>query len=291
MTSWIRVPPPLKKKDGVVGPAGTDDAEPVKPLFYATNDEDAPTQFLNFFYAHLYARSIGQPLAVYDRVNPVSVTTGLFKDTFYDISGVVYVDAQVPRATPIARRAAQITAHVRDLKRDDLADEAQLFFELNEAAGARVREFLKGNGFPREFDVGILFQPGDAIGVGERRGVYVQNYLAALRGFQAKAGLSALRVFLVSSDANFSFELKRLADPAWSIYSLPPTRVSMLVGSAPNQRMRQEAFTQTLAELVVLQNVPAVIGRISSSLGKILYLTREEPTSFLALEGGRFSAL
>jgi hypothetical protein len=286
MTSWIRVPPPLKKRE-----EGGDEGAAAKPLFYATNDDDAPTQFLNFFYAHLYARSAGIPLAVYDRVNPVSVTTGLFKDTFYDVSGVTYVDAQVPRATPIARRAAQIAAHVRGLSRDDLADEAQLFFELNDAAGARVREFLKGSGWPREFDVGVLFQPGDAIGVGDRRGVYVQNYLAALRGFQAKAGLSGLRVFLASSDANFAFELKRLADPAWTLYSLPPTRVSMLVGSTPNQKMRQEAFTQVLAELVVLQNVPAVIGRMSSSLGRILALTREEPASFLALDGGKFQAL
>ena len=287
MTSWIRVQPPLKKRseDGSVA------TETGKPLFYATNDEDAPTQFLNFFYAHLYARSVGLPLAVYDRVNPVSVTTGLFKDTFYDISGVTYVDAQLPRATPIARRAAQVAAHVRDLKRDDLAEEAQVFFELNDAAGARVREHLKANGFPREFDVGILFQNGDAVGVGAARGVYVQNYLAALRGFQARAGLTSLRVFLVSTDANFTFELKKLADPAWTIYSLPPTRVAMAVGSAPTQRMRQEAFTQTLAELVVLQNVPAVIGRMGSSLGKILALTREEPASFLALEGGRFSTL
>ena len=287
MTSWIRVPPPLKKKEEDDG-AGAPEA---KPLFYATNEDDAPTQFLNFFYAHLYARSVGAPLAVYDRVNPVSVNTGLFKDTFYDISGVTYVDAQVARATPIARRAAQIAAHVRGLSRDDLADEAQLFFELNDAAGARVREFLKGNGWPREFDVGVLFQPGDAIGVGDRRGVYVQNYLAALRGFQAKAGLSGLRIFLASSDANFTFELKRLADPAWTIYSLPPTRVSMLVGSSPNQRMRQEAFTHVLAELVVLQNVPAVVGKLSSSLGRILALTREESASFLALDGGKFQAL
>jgi hypothetical protein len=286
MTSWIRVPPPLKKKEdgGVAVEAG-------KPLFYSTNNDDAPTQFLNFFYAHLYARSVGQPLAVYDRVNPVSVTTGLFKDTFYDISGVTYVDAQLPRATPIARRGAQLTAYVQGLKREDLAEEAQVFFELNDAAGARVREFLKGNGFPREFDVGVLFQNGDAVGVGASRGVYVQNYLAALRGFQARAGLEALRIFLVSADANFSFELKRLADPSWSFYSLPPTRVAMAVGSVPTQRMRQEAFTQVLAELVVLQNVPAVIGRMGSSFGKILALTREEPASFLALDGGKFQAL
>jgi hypothetical protein len=287
MTSWIRVPPPLKKKDEEDGPAAGPAA---KPLFYATNNNDAPTQFLDFFYAHLYTKSTGTPLAVYDRVNPVSPHVGLFKDTFYDVSGVQYVDAQLPRSIPIARRQAAITAYVQGLKREDIADEAQIFFELNEAAGARVREFLKGNGFPREFDVAVLFQAGDAIGVGEKRGVYVQNYLAALRGFQAKAGLTAMRIFLASADANFTFELKRLADPAWSFYSLPPSRVALAVGSIPSQRMRQDAYTQTLAEMVVLQNAPAVIGRMASSLGKILVLTRDEPASFLALDGAAWKA-
>ena len=293
MTSWIRVLPPIKKKGSAAKDGEADTDAVAKPLFYVTNDEPSYTQFLNFFYAYLYARSAGLPLAVYDRVNPVALTQGLFKDTFYDVSGVQYVDAQLPRAIPIGRRADQIAAHVRGLKREGIAEDAQLFFELNEDAGARVRQHLKANGFPREFDVGIVYQAGDAVGAGgaSGRGVNVQGYLAALRGFQAKGGLTNLRIFLVSADANFAFELKRLADPAWTIYSLPPTRVAMAVGSAPSQRMRQEAFTQGLAEMVVLQNVPAVIGRMGSSLGKILALTREDINSFLALDGGKFQTL
>jgi hypothetical protein len=285
----------MKKKDGVVVAADSEDGDAVvaKPLYYVTNDDNVYTQFLNFFYTHLYARSTGAHLVVYDRVNPVSVVTGLFKDTFYDVSGVQYVDAHQARATPVSRRAAAIAAHVRGLKREDMAEEAQLFFELNEAAGGHVREHLKANGFPREFDVAVLFQEGDAVGAGGAggRGLGVQQVLAALRGFKARGELTALRIFLVSSDATFTAELKKQADAGWTVYSLPPTRVAMAVGSAPSQRMRQEAFTQQLAELVVLQNAPAVVGRMSSSLGRILALTREEPASFLALDGGKFSAL
>ena len=294
MTSWIRVPPPMKKKDGVVAPADSEDGETVaKPLYYVTNDDNVYTQFLNVFYTHLYARSVGMPLVVYDRVNPVSVVSGLFKDTFYDVSGVEYVDAHQARAIPVSRRAAAIAAHVRGLKREDMAEDAQLFFELNEAAGGRVREHLKANGFPREFDVAVVYQEGDAVGAGGSggRGLGVQQVLAALRGFKARGELTALRIFLVSSDATFTAELKKQADAGWTIYSLPPTRVAMAVGSAPTQRMRQEAFTQQLAELVVLQNAPAVVGRMSSSLGRILALTRDESNSFLALDGGKFSTL
>ncbi len=265
-----------------------------KPLFLVATNEDAPTQFLNYFYSVLYARAEGLPLIVYDTNSSLSPGTSLFRSTFYDQSGVTFVDSMMNSVIPIQRRAAQMTSFLQRLRRDDLAEDAQLFFELNDAAGARVRDFLKGLGsaaLPSGYDVAVMFQPADAVSVGDRRGVSVAQYLSALRSFQARAGLEKLRIFLASSDANFTFELKRQADKSWSFYSFPPSRVATAMGSTPSLRMRQEAFTQGLAELVVLQNVPAVVGRFGSALGRILYLTREEPTSFLALDGGVFRAV
>ena len=262
-----------------------------KPLFLVASNEDAPTQFLNYFYASLYARAEGLPLVVYDSNSALSPGAGLFQNAFYDPSGVTFVDSMMNSVVPIQRRAAQMTTFLQRLRRDDLADEAQIFFELNDAAGVRVREFLKGIGAaqqPQAFDIAVMFQPADAVTVGDRRGVSVTQYLAALRSFQARAGRDTLRIFLASSDANFAFELKRQADKTWSFYSFPPTRVATAMGSTPTLRMRQEAYTQGLAELVMLQNVPLVMGRLGSALGKIVYLTRDDAASFLALDGGVF---
>ena len=297
MTSWIRTLPPMKKRVAAADAVAEEEtpATPAaKPLFLVASNEDAPTQFLNYFYATLYARAEGLPLVVYDSNTSVAPGAGLFRNTFYDQSGVTFVDSMMNSVIPIQRRAAQMTAFLQKLKRDAIAEEAQLFFELNDAAGARVRDYLKGVGpaaLPHEYDVAVVFQPADAVSVGDRRGVSVVQYLSALRSFQARAGLQALRIFLASSDANFTFELKRQADKSWSFYSFPPSRVATATGSTPTLRMRQEAFTQSLAELVVLQHAPAVVGRFGSALGRILYLTREEPASFLALDGGVFRAV
>jgi hypothetical protein len=275
MTSWIRVSPPLKKKE-----------EELKPLFLSTTDEEIPTQLLNFFYSYLYARdSVKVPLAVYDRNNPVSTNFGMFQATLYDMSGVEYVDTLIRNGIPIARRYPQIVSYIQSLKKEVLADEAQVFFEFNDSAGQQIREFLKLNGFPREFDVAVVYHPTDSIGLGTRKGVSISNLVTSLRSFQARAGLTSLSVFVASSDSSLQYELKKQGDASWKLYSLPPTRIQTAVGISPSVRMRQEAFIQTLAELVVLQNAPAVIGKLNTSIGRFLYLTRTEPSSFLAIDG------
>lgn len=298
MTSWIRTLPPMKKR-GVGGTEAEESgsvaaATSVKPLFMIATNEEAPTQFLTYFYTSLYARAEGLPLVVYDSNSSVSPGAGLFQNAFYDPSGVSFVNSMLNNVIPVQRRAAQMTSFLQGLKRDDLADEAQIFFELNDAAGVRVREFLKGMGAaqqPQTFDVAVMFQPADAVSIGDRRGVSVAQYLSALRSFQARAGRESLRIFLASTDANFAFELKRQGDKGWTFYSFPPTRVATAMGSTPTLRMRQDAYTQGLAELVMLQNVPFVMGRLGSPLGKIVYLTREDEASFLALDGGVFRAV
>jgi hypothetical protein len=271
MTSWIRAP--LLKR-----------AEQKSSFFFETTDSTGfCSNFNQFLYAYAYARADGKPLNVYDMANPVGITYPLIKNTFADMSGVVFVDSMIPSASSIKRLLPRVLSTVTAMPANTLRLVAQEVFQWNPVLIQSLQEIIVGAKLPKSFDLGIHIV-ADRVGV---RATPVDEYIRAAKKIQTAAKKDALNVFVMSDSSTALEQFKKKADASWRIYSIdgPGARTD---GRNP-VRARLAAYEHNMAELLVMQSINDIICMLSNDVGKFIYLTVEHGERVVSLDSSKFT--
>lgn len=287
MTSWIRTP---FRKGGSSGSAE-------KPLLYALEDGSITAQFNGYLYAHLYAKSAGKPLHVFDRSSAVSANTPILAETFQDLSGIQFESGLLAPATLLGRNSNRLSTFLNSQTFPTLRAGAAELFQWKDSITSEVTALRSHPGWPVAFDAGVLLatsSPASSL-LRNVRGVSVSQYLEALRDLQKESGASELNIFVASETPGLLQEFKSKADRSWNLFTLFPANV-MVSAHTPStfarttSKVRATAFRELVTELAILQDVPVLITVLANNTGKFLLLTTKHPEGFRSLDTNTFSA-
>lgn len=292
MTSWIR-------KTGTASLMGDPNAEKDKSMYYHTTDDNVAAELLNIFYSFVYANSSDAPLKVYDTSNPLMPNRGFYATTFEDISGLQFVDTQSTRFTSLNKKSMQVLQFIHQFPVGALSHAATQVFKLRkerheEVVNAINTMYVQGHTTSSKvatltkvdydrYDIGIYIRSNS-------KKVPVQPYVAAIRAFQKKYQMEKVGVFLMLDDMFMVDELKKVADPSWTLYVAAPAAPKTGSSSSAAQiRAQQEKNVGFLANISILQNIPHTITSMGSAVGKFLFLTCDDVQKFKTIDTATFS--
>ena len=262
-----------------------------RPLFFETNDAGLCLNFNQYLYAYLYAQGQvgGKPLTVYDQQNSISPSFPLIKNTFTDMSGIVFIDSLLPSAISLKRIAPKVMETARATPMTSIRETAQKLFQWNPQVILSVKEILDKAKLPGAFDLGIHIRAGDKITTREMASIPIERYVAAAKKYQADAGLDELHIFIMTDTIPLRTAFLRLADPSWKVYYLPtplpqPDGHVQAVFNASPRRVKILAYNYFMAELIVMQSIPDILCTLSSNVGRFLYYTVEHEDGIMSLD-------
>jgi hypothetical protein len=276
MTSWIKASLP-KKVEG-------------RPsFFFETNDSGFCSNFNQLLYAYAYSLSESRSLEVYDYSNSVSIHLPLIKNTFGDISGVLYKDSVSINSSSIRRNIGRVMNHVLTTPISRLREIAQRIFQWNRELIPTLEGILASANLPASFDLGVHIRAGDKITTKEARAIPIDDYVRAAKKFQTTSKKDELAIFLMSDSVTAVSEFKNKADPSWKVYtlssSLPnPEGHNQLQFNRSPPRARLAAYNAFMAEILVMQSISHSICTMSSNVGRFLYYTVEHPENLVSLD-------
>ena len=260
MTSWI--------KHNIVKPIGQ--AVEKSSFLFETTDAGFCSQFNNYLYAVLYARSEKTPLYVNDSINAVSIRYPLIQNTFVKMADVNFTDIQITTATNLKKRIPQMRTF---LNRVELGDTAKDILTWNPTILKDINNILDDTNIPNTFDVGVNIRSGDM--ALETKLVPVNTYIEAVRDFQKKSKKDTLDVFLMTDSANSLEEFKKKKDPSWNIfilkYPVDMTGHTQRDFNALPTKQRKDAYLDFVTELFIMQQIPYIVCTFSSNVGRFLH--------------------
>ena len=276
MTSWIRA-----------NPQRTTTVE--RSLFFETNAAGLCANFNQFLYAYAFAEAEGKPLTVYDMINSISPSFALIKNSFADISGVVFVDGMPAIATSLRRNINRVMERVQVLPLETLRTTAQRIFQWNPQILPQVRTIYDKASLPAAFDLGIHIRAGDKITTREMTAISIDKYVAATKKYQTDSDLDELHIFIMTDTIPLRAAFIKKADPSWKIHYLPtplpqPEGHNQAVFNASPQRLKMPAYTYFMAELIIMQSIPDILCTLSSNVGRFLYYTVDHSDGIMSLD-------
>jgi hypothetical protein len=280
MTSWISVPHRRKE---------------ARERFYTfqTDEEDFCTQFNQYLYAALVAKRAGLPLKVYDQSSSVSIHAPILKRVFQDGSGIEFVDTIQPNGISLNRvQTNRILSSLEGVPQEEFRTLASQILEFNSETRSRISELVPKT-LPLPLDLGVHIRSGAPFG---GRAVPIAAYLDAVKDFQKRSKKTKINLYLFCETAAAYTEFRLKADPSWTVYGEPYEASLFAAYSGPSfknlgTRQRLAAYDRYVADLSVLQTIPDLIGTMSSSVGKFLYLTHPGLSSFKSLDVQTFSLI
>ena len=245
---------------------------------------------MDYLYAYIYSETLGQPLYVYDRTNSIGYNYPLLLRTFEQEPKILYTDAMVPSASSTKKRATQLKIQetILSLPIDSLRKHAEGLFVWNDTLLQRIVG-LGLKRFPSTFDVGVHIRAANRVGRQDLPSISIEKYLFAIKDLQKSSKKTKLNIFVMTDTVSMLEQLKKAADPSWTIYNLPTSlinpdaHVQARFNSAPF-REKTPVYESFIAELVTIQKSAAIVCTMESSVAKFLYLTMPVTTSFVSLD-------
>lgn len=280
MTSWIRARP-LPRSEAPLE----------RPLLFETNEQGLCANFNQFLYAYVYAalQEGEKPLTVYDMQNCISPSFPLIKNTFADMSGVIFVDSMLPSVISVKRNLPKVMETVRGLPLETLRATAQKIFHWNPQLTPIVKEIFDKAKLPAAFDLGIHIRAGDKITTREMASISIDKYIAATKKYQADSALDELHIFIMTDTIPLRAAFIKKADPSWSIQYLatplpqPEGHTQVAFNNSP-RRLKTSAYNYFMAELIIMQSIPDILCTLSSNVGRFLYYTVEHNDGIMSLD-------
>lgn len=282
MTSWLKhsATKPLPKKDS---------------LFFETDSAGFCSQFNNYLYATLYAKSLKTRLYVNDTANSISIRYPLLRNTFVpvsDLSDVQFTDGQMLTASSIKNRVIPLRVFLSTVSPSNLRTAARSIFEWNDTLLEKMMKLV--DHLPSEIDVAVHMRGGDKIITGEMRPLTVEQYVREVETYFRSSKKQSFNVFLMSDSPERIEEFTKKAPSSWKVHTLrspisPGGHVQRLFNAAP-ARERMDSYLSFMAELYVAQRVPRIFCTFSSNVGRFLYLTADDRTNVVSIDEPKFVA-
>lgn len=257
MSSWANLHSvSLKKK------------EPIRNYF-SSDIHDYAEASLAFLYAHIYTQRTAEPFFVYDKHE-------YFQPYLQSSQVVHYLRDEPTSGMNLAKELNTFAPVLNGLSLQTLKRNATTILQYNGQTNDKINDALMRYGVAKQvFDVGVVLDVSGSIPL----------VFSALRTLQKRTGKKTLKVFVMTDSMDLLREFATKGDPSWSYVSLMRVNASQEASSK---------LLKTLCELKILQDVDSIVGRFSSSLGKLLYLTNQKITTesqFLSIDGSTWKAL
>jgi Alpha-(1,6)-fucosyltransferase N- and catalytic domains len=282
MTSWLSKSTfkPIPKKDS---------------FMFETTAAGFCSQFNNYLYATLYAKSYNSRLYVNDTTNAVSVRYPLIQNTFApvpDISDVQFTSSQILTATTLKNRVIPMREFLAKVSVITLRATAANTLTWKTSLLETIQPFVSE--VTADIDVGVHIRGGDKITTGEMKAIPIEQYLQQVTLYQKKIKKEKMNVFLMSDSPERIKEFTSKKDASWTIHTL---RSPLSIGghkqldfnAAPN-RLRMDSYLYFMAELYVMQQVAHVVCTFSSHVGRFLFLTITDDTTIVSIDDAKFVA-
>lgn len=242
--------------------------EPILRYIFSSSDTYAEST-LAFLYSVLYSQKSAEPIYVHD-------TQGYFQPLLTTNPSLHYLKDAPSSGMNLANEMGRINPVVSSLSFAALKRSITSLYQFNQATVATVAARLSALGLARQtFDVGlVLLEPTD-----------VQAALGGLKTFQKKTGKKTLRIFVMTEDVELLRTFATSGEPSWSFMS------------TLKQTMKTDTdslLLKTLCDITLMQKVDALAVRLTSSIGKLVYLTNEKVTlqsQVVSLDGASWKVI
>lgn len=237
MTSWLnRSSLPMKQKEFAIS------------SFYEPNTSSYAEDTLQFLYSYVYTQRNAEPFYIHDRNNhflPLLKTNPVLH----------YLKESPSSGKNLSNDPDSLASILSKINLPTLRRSVGSIYQFNGMTDAKIEATLSNFGLLKQtFDVGIVL---DISGC-------VPGVIQSVKTLQKRLGKQSLKIFIAVNDLDLLKEFVLTGDKSWSFVSL--NRVG-----APKDR--DTALYKTLAELRILQQVPYIVVKFSTALGKLLYLT------------------
>jgi hypothetical protein len=258
MTSWAnRNVVPLKTK------------EPTLRWYYEPVSDDYASSTLGFLYSYIYSQRNAEPFYIVDTpgyVQPLLQHNPIFH----------YLKQTPSSGQNLSLNLDQAAPTLNSLSLASLRRTALSVYQFNSQTSARIDAHLTNFGMLRQtFDAGIVL---DLSGC-------VPAVITALKTIQKRTGKKSLNVFVMTDTMDLLKEFAVKGDPTWRY-------ASILRMQEPTDK--ESRLLKTLSELKVLRTTEFVVLRLSSPLGKLIYLTNPKLLSdnqVVSIDGTSWKAL
>lgn len=260
MSSWIRPSYPLKKKK-------TDE-------YFQTTQAGFCSNFNQLLYAYVHHRKEKIPMNVLDKPNCLSANYRLFKDTFLQPNGIIYIDEPGKNKFHVKKWPIMMS-----LPHEQIREYTQHLFRLNEKTQTEVDK-LKPDVL---FDVGIHIRTGDKITTGEMKKIEIEEYVKAVD----KLKKDELNIFIMTDNYDTFEKFLSYCKPGWKCWTLCKKEQRGHMQNDFNlmeKDKRFEGFYQFLAELYTMKTIPTLILTYTSNIGRFLYLLGDSTQNIVSLD-------
>jgi hypothetical protein len=263
-------------------------------FIFMTTEAGFCSQFNNYLYSIILAKKFKKKLLLFDKVSPVSLSYNLIKNTFFLPPTVESIDVLPPntKSTQLSyyKKIMNVMTHETE---ESIRREAQATFRLCPEMAERVNKEIIKYRFPA-FDLGIHIRSGDKITTKEMLPIPMTQYIAEITNYKAKINKHVLNVFVMTDNITLLNLLKSSVDASINIYSVEfksPCINGHLQGefNLHPRDVKEEAYIQILAELTIMQRIPALLCTLSSNIGRFLYITCITTANFKSLDIPRYA--
>jgi hypothetical protein len=241
MSSWANLRTvPTKKK------------EPTIRFYFSSSDTYADAT-LAFLYSVLYTQKSAEPIYVHD-------TQGFFQPLLKVNPTLHYLKEAPSSGTNLNDDLSQMAPVLQNLSFASLKRSVASLYQFNQQTFARVEAVMSNFGVLRQtFDVGlVLLEPRD-----------VQAAIDGLKRLQKRTGKKSFHIFVMTQDVDLLREFAFNGDKSWSFMST--LRQDMKTD-------KESMLLKTLCDISLMQKVDYLAIQMSSSIGKLLFLTNEKVT-------------
>ncbi len=241
MSSWANLRTvPVKKKEPSI-------------RFYFSSSETYADATLAFLYSVLYTQKSAEPIYVHD-------TQGFFQPLLKVNPTLHYLKEAPTSGTNLNDDLSQMAPVLQNITYASLKRSIASIYQLNQQTFARVEAVMSNFGVLRQtFDIGlVLLEPSD-----------VQAAIDGLKRLQKRTGKKSFHIFVMTYDVNLLREFAFNGDKSWSFMST--LRQDMKTD-------KDSMLLKTLCDISIMQKVDYLAIQMSSSIGKLLYLTNEKVT-------------
>jgi hypothetical protein len=238
MTSWanLRINP-LKKKETIRN--------------YFSSSDDYVTSSLGFLYSFVYTQKNAEPFYVHD-------AQGYFDPLLKSSQVIHYIKEQPSDGKNWSTNLSETGAILNNMPLPTLRRTASSLLELNPQTTSRVNNALASFGVGKNtFDLGIVLDLSGCVPL----------VINGIKTIQKRTGKKQLNIFVMTDSMDLLKEFAMKGDPSWKFLSL-------LRYNAPQDK--ESRLLKVLAELRIIQDIEFLVCRLSSPLGKLLYLTNKK---------------